>query len=94
MSASAHLLPSGAVRLTSGGLEITGLAVTDPDVLTAARAAVDRGEDLTSWLRTALRVGSIAMRAGSSSADLTRLHQALERVASDVDGRVPCPANG
>ena len=89
MSAPAHLRPAGPVRLSSAGLDITGLRITDDqDVLTAARAAADRGEDLTTWVRTALRAGAVAITAAGSGTDLTRLHQALERVASDVDGRV------
>jgi len=41
-------------------------------------------------VRTALRAGAVAITAAGSTSgnDLARLHQALERVASDVDGRV------
>ena len=88
MTATAEATRLVSVRLTPAGLEVTRLVIADPDVLRAARSSADRGDDLIEWLVTALRAGAVAITAAGSGSDLTRLQQALERVAVDVDGRV------
>jgi NADH dehydrogenase len=51
-------LPATApVELTDGGLLITPLVITDPDVLAAARRAQSSGQDLAAWLPVALPMG-------------------------------------
>jgi hypothetical protein len=76
------------VRVTSAALEVLHLSLDDPELLTAARAVVERGEDLDAWVRSPLRAGAVAIIAASSSVDTGRLTRAVDQATTKVDNTI------
>lgn len=78
----------GAVQLTDNGLLIRSLLVREPEILSAARTALARGDDLDAWLLLLLRTGAVAVTAAGSNSDLSRVERAVESLGSSLDYRV------
>jgi hypothetical protein len=77
--------PAGSVRLGAGGLVITAMVITDPDVLAGARACDAAGQDLSCWLATSLHAGAVAVMAATSGSELTQLRASLAEVSGTID---------
>lgn len=72
------------VVLTRDALEITHLRVGDPQVVAAAQAAADRGQDLAEWTGAALRCGATALGAAAPSAETAALRGTVQTLEAQI----------
>lgn len=77
--------PVPVLRVKHDELLVSHLAVTERRVVEAARAAVERGDDLATWCVNVLAAGTAAVEAAGAGTDLARVDAALERVRTDVE---------
>jgi hypothetical protein len=66
------------VQLTDGQLKISDWLCQQQDVVLAAAAAQQRGQDLTDWFAVIVRIGVAAAAAGGTGADIARVERAVE----------------
>jgi hypothetical protein len=66
--------------------------VTDPEVVAAALTARDRGADMADWLSSTVRLGALAVTTAGTTADLTRMQDAIDGLTSHIDQAVSASA--
>lgn len=72
------------VSVTERALVVSTWQTSDLAVLTAAKHAVERGEDLQDWLTRVVAIGAAAVSTAGTTTDLARIDAALHR----LDGQV------
>ncbi len=82
MDSTTEIVPTQSsgreVELTDGQLRITRWSCQQQDVVLAAAAAKQRGQDLTDWIATIVRIGVAAAAAGGTGEDVARVERAVE----------------
>jgi hypothetical protein len=81
---AASTTPGVHVTLEARQLNVARWSTSDLTVLAAARAAVERDEDLGAWLARVVGIGAAAVSTAGHSSDLTRIDSAMDRLDRQI----------
>lgn len=76
--------PQGQVAVNGQEFVVGNWRTADLAVLTAARAAAERGEDLGAWLTRVVAIGAAAVNTAGTVTDVARIDSAMDRLDRQV----------